>query len=80
MEKFYFTFGQNHTHRYVQNGVGVTLDCDGVVEITAVDGNVAREIMFEAFGMKWSMQYPATKPNVLDYFPRGIVLRLPRAA
>ena len=76
MEKFYFTFGQNHTHRH---GSGVTMDCDGVVEITAADGNAAREIMFDTFGREWSMQYPAASMN-MTFFPRGVVLRLPRTA
>lgn len=73
MERFCFTFGQNHAHRLH----GVTLDRDAVVEITAVDGDAARAIMFEEFGPKWSMQYPADGFD-MKHFPRGVVLRLPR--
>ena len=56
---------------------GVTLDCYSVVEITAADYGAAREIMFENFGRKWSMQYTEASMK-MEYFPRGVVLRLPR--
>ena len=71
MNKHYFTFGQNHTHRYGQ----VTLDCDGVVEITATNGGKARSLMFNTFGKKWAFQY-TEKTYSPEYFPRGVVLRL----
>ena len=67
MKKYYFTFGQSHTHSFN----GMTLDKDIVMEIEAKDSNSAREIMFGFFGDKWSMQYNE-KPN-MDYFPRGIL-------
>ncbi len=69
--KFLFTLGQDHTHRYGMT----TLDCDGVIEVNAENGGIARDKMFELFGRKWSMQYDE---GMLDmkYFPRGIVLRL----
>ena len=69
--KFYFTFGQNHTHRCN----GVTLDCDGVVEIKAENGKQARQIMFDTFGRKWAFQY-TEETMEMDYFPRGVVLKL----
>ena len=71
MSKHYFTFGQCHTHRYGQT----TLDCDGVVEITARDGHVAREKMFALFGSKWGFQY-TEETYEKEYFPRGIVLSI----
>ena len=70
-KKYYFTFGQSHTHRVH----GVTLDCDSVVEITAEDGYSARGKMFDTFDKEWSMQYSEDTVE-LSYFPRGIVLRL----
>ncbi len=71
MNKHYFTFGQDHAHRYGRT----TLDCDSVVEITARDGHVAREKMFDLFGQKWSFQY-TEETYKEEYFPRGVVLRL----
>jgi len=71
MEKHYFSFGQNHTHRYN----GVTLDCDGIVEIQAEDAGEARQKMFDAFGPKWAFQYTEETYNP-EYFPRGVVLQL----
>ena len=71
MSRHYFTFGQCHTHRHGQ----ITLDCDSVVEITAEDEGIARDRMFELFGPKWGFQYTEETLN-LEYFPRGIVLRL----
>jgi hypothetical protein len=66
-KKFYFTFGQSHTHSYN----GKTLDKDCVVEIEAKDSNAARDKMFEAFGNKWSFQYDEL-PN-MEFFPRGVM-------
>ena len=71
MSKHYFSFGQDHTHRYEQT----TLDCDSIVEITARDGSVARDKMFDLFGPKWSVQYTEETYRE-EYFPRGVVLRL----
>jgi len=45
MNKFYFTFGFGQKHE----------NCFTVIE--AGDREKAREIMFEKFGDKWSMQY-----------------------
>jgi len=73
MSKYYYSFGQSHTHRVH----GVTLDKDSIVEIIAPDDETgmaaAREKMFDTFGQKWSMQY--TENNIdMSYFPRGVVL------
>lgn len=67
MKKFYFTFGQTHTHSHA----GKTFDKDCVVEIEAVDSDTARERMFEFFGRKWSMQYDSM-PD-MSFFPRGVI-------
>ena len=67
MRKFYFTFGQSHAHAHGGN----TYDKDCVVEIEAENSGCARELMFEAFGAKWSMQYDEM-PD-MSFFPRGIM-------
>ena len=74
MTKFFFTFGQDHTHRYN----GVTLDCDSVVQINALDEGKARERMVDAFGMKWGFSYSEERMNesLKKYYPRGVVLVL----
>ncbi len=71
MAKFYFTFGQSHMH----NHSGRILDRDGVVEIKAENGKQARQIMFDTFGRKWAFQY-TEETMEMDYFPRGVVLKL----
>ncbi len=67
MDSFYFSFGQAHAHRVN----GKTFDCNSLVEIKAKDSGQARDIMFENFGPKWSMQYN-NLPD-MDYFPRGVI-------
>jgi len=69
MSKFYYSFGQGHTHRVR----GVTLDCDSIVAIIAPCEAEARAKMFDVFGMKWSLQYTDETLD-LSYFPRGVVL------
>lgn len=66
MKKFYFTFGQIHTHSVN----GVTFDKDIVVEIKARSYEEARDIMFKTFGARWAFQYDK-KPD-MSYFSRGI--------
>jgi len=67
MKKYYFTFGQIHTHRYN----GQTLDCDTVVLIEETDTTLARKKMFELFGNKWAFQYNE-KPD-MSFYPGGVV-------
>ena len=62
-KKMWFAFGQSHVH----NVNGFVFDKDIVVEIEAED---PRRLMFEMFGVKWSMQYKE-KPD-MSLFPRGI--------
>lgn len=50
MRTSYFTFGQVHVHSVN----GRTFDKDTVVKITAEN---PRDVMFEHFGAKWSMEY-----------------------
>jgi hypothetical protein len=59
----WFTFGQDHTHRYGET----TLDRDIVVQIT--DPN-PRAVMFAHFGRKWSCEYDEL-PDMGKY-PRGV--------
>lgn len=76
MEKHFFTFGQAHAHRVVHNGVGVTLDCDSVVQINAPDYGAARERLIDLIGSnKFAFQYTEDSMN-FEYFPRGVVLEL----
>ena len=67
MNKYYFTFGQVHSH--VLNGK--TFDKDCVVEIEAKDNGKARKKMFDYFGSEWSMNYQK-KPD-MSFFSRGII-------
>lgn len=73
-QKFFFTFGQDHVHRYE----GVTLDCDSVVQINAIDEEAARIRMRDAFGLKWGFSYSeeSMKESLKKYYPRGVVLVL----
>lgn len=68
MKKYYFTFGQIHTHSYN----GKTLDKDCVVEISADSSNEAREKMFGLFGQKWGLQYDSLEKLHLEFYPKGI--------
>jgi len=69
MGKHYFTFGQIHAHRVN----GKTFDADSVVMIEAPDASVAREIMVENFGLKWSHQYSSLEDVNLAYYSRGVI-------
>lgn len=69
MPKFYFSFGQSHAHA---NNAG-TLDKDCLAEIEAVDSMAARAKAFELWGRVWSMQYDNLTPEILSYFPRGVI-------
>lgn len=71
-EKWYFSFGQDHTHRLNINGLGVTVDCDCLLEIIGTAGQT-RAKMFELCGPKWAMQYKEADERRLSYFPRGVV-------
>jgi len=71
MKKFFFTFGQNHAHRYN----GVTLDCDSVVQINAEDEGKARDKMVDMFGMVWGFSYSEERIQ-MHYYPRGVVLEV----
>lgn len=73
MNKYYYSFGQSHTHRITHNLRAVTIDCDSIVEVIAEDMDAARDHMFNLFGQKWSMQYTLDSLD-LNYFPRGVVL------
>lgn len=64
MKTAYFTFGQAH-HHVVNN---IDFNRNTVVEITADD---PRQVMFDTFGNKWSMQYD--QPPDMRHFPGGIV-------
>lgn len=66
MNKYYFTFGQSHTHRVN----GFTWDCDVICCINASSEGIARDLMFESFGDKWAMSY--SKCPDLSFFPRGV--------
>ena len=66
MNKYYFTFGQDHTHSVN----GYTYDKDVVCVIKAVDAETARDIMRDHFGLKWSFSY-YLEPD-MNYYPRGL--------
>ena len=68
MKKFYFTFGQIHAHSVDDR----TFDKNSVVEIEAINNEVARKIMFDTFGQTWSMDYGETPPD-MSFFSRGII-------
>lgn len=68
----WFTFGQNHIHRIA----GQTFDCDTVVKITTStnpNDRTPREVMFDTFGNKWSMEYDS-EPN-MKYFREILELK-----
>ena len=71
MNKYYFTFGQIHSH--VINGV--TLDKDSVLLINAETEGAAREFFINTTNStKWAFTY--SEVPEMEYFPRGIVLEL----
>lgn len=63
----YFSFGQDHIHKFYASTGAILLDKDIIVKITDKD---PREKMFELFGDVWSQQYDEL-PD-MKYFPRGI--------
>ena len=65
MKKYYFTFGQAHTH--LVNKVFYDKDC--VIEIEAETSEEARARMIEVFGIKWAFQYH--KLPEMQLFPKG---------
>lgn len=66
--RFFFSFGQGHTHRVN----GKTFDCDSIVEIHADNEPEARQKMFNTFGENWFTSY--TEENFQpEYFPRGVI-------
>lgn len=68
--KFYISFGQGHAHRVD----GITYDCDSLYMVEAPSELAARQEVFSVFGNKWSSIYPAAElPNLLHYFPRGVM-------
>lgn len=66
----YFTFGQNHRHPITKEAMK-----DYWIEIEANDEVIARAIMFNKYGIKWSHQYDA-KDFEPSYFPNGCYERL----
>jgi len=71
MNKYYITFGQDHTHRVPNH----TLDKDCVAVIEAVDYMAARKKAFELFEAKWCFLYEEEKidDKFMSYFPRGLI-------
>jgi hypothetical protein len=67
--KYYATMGQSHTHRIN----GVTIDCNGLVEIEANNYEDAYEFCNQIFSRKWCSLYE--EPH-MEFYPRGIVLSL----
>jgi hypothetical protein len=67
MTTLYFTFGQSHIHKVNQ----IVWDKDCVCSISAGTEAEARKIMFDTFGLKWSMEY--FSPPEMEFFPRGII-------
>lgn len=65
MKKHYFTFGQDHIHRYDD----VILDKDIIVEMEAED---PRAKMFELFGDKWCFEYNSFGDLNPELFRRGV--------
>lgn len=55
MAKHFFTMAQNQiVHHFPDKGEHLS---GGMVVVEAPDKDVAREIMTNAFGMKWAFQY-----------------------
>ena len=72
MERFIFTFGQNHVHEVDD----IVLDKDCVAVIEAENHSVAREIAWVLFGPKFRTSYSEEafdNGNCIKYFPRGKV-------
>lgn len=68
MEKFYFTFGQEHRHVDKKKRV---CDSNTIICIRGCSAMHAKEKMFENFDDKWAFQYPESelKDLLLCYSP-----------
>ena len=68
--KFYISFGQAHAHRID----GLTYDADSLMLVEAPGELVARLGVNKLTEGRWSSLYQETElPNVLHYFPRGVI-------
>lgn len=81
--KYFFTFGQNHTHPKTGDNLK---DCwveivahEDISKLAEIDiaycNKQAREAMFKRYGLKWSMQYDEKEFNA-SYFPKGCYEKL----
>jgi len=66
--RLYVTFGQDHTHRVVNQ----TLDKDCVAVVKCATYAHGRDICFEYFGDKFATTYTEKEiADKMDFFPRG---------
>ena len=72
--KTFVTFGFDHTHTHVVDGKTFDKDCVAVIESESAERG--RELAFEFFGRKFSMEYPEDHwddAKMSKYYPRGYI-------
>lgn len=66
MKSFYFTLAKNQVNHY-NNEI---LDCNVIIQIDAINQEIAREKMFSLFKDNWNNQYEIL-PDI-HFFEKGI--------
>lgn len=69
--KTYVTFGSDHMHKIN----GHTIDNNCVAVIKSESAERGRELAFDMFGPKFSMEYPEDhfKMESMRFYPRGFI-------
>ncbi len=76
MNKFYLTFGVQYSRETHPQGDHV--HPDGYVVITAKDYDIARLIVTQLYGNRWSSLYRADQFTLQDkaLYPKGVLLNI----
>lgn len=69
MNKYWISFGQTHVHSVN----GKTFDKDCLAEVEAHHIGFARDLAIKYFELKWANIYDELEPDLLEYFPRGVI-------
>lgn len=75
-ERFYLTFGSQYGKRE-PHPRGTHVHADGYVVITARDYDVARDLVVQLYGVRWSDLYTEEQfETARVHFPRGVLLNI----
>jgi hypothetical protein len=70
LRKYFVTFGQKY--RTEEHPTLKEAHPDGVVEVPAINSDVAREIVVDKLGDKWCAIYSEDEID-LNHYPRGVI-------